>query len=302
MKDEDAAAGDARDRERPMRRLALHHGRAGRAVPLAPGAARRLVLAHELVDHRLVLRMDDGEPAGLRDALHPVQQRVVRERVAVVVHEELDRGKAGRREGGDLVQQLAPRLTRVDVEGVVDDAGALRLREAALDAACEREAEAGLDLDLVDERRHAPEGRRDRPAREGVVVGILVALGADVDVTVDRPREHELPRGVDLPTPAKPVADTGYAAIRDPHIREPSAARPGEATAADDEVEGAVRAHGARQASRAVTGTGRWTVFGIGASASACWISSSSSARSASLSSRTRISTPPKPGLPASTP
>ena len=112
VEDEDAAAGHARDRERAVRGLALHHGRARRAVPLEPGAARRLVLAHELVDHRLVLGVDDREPAGLGDALHPVEQRIVRERVAVVVHEELDRWEAGRRERGDLVEQLAPRLAR----------------------------------------------------------------------------------------------------------------------------------------------------------------------------------------------
>ena len=131
----------------------------------------------------------------------------------------LNDGNPSRASAGNLVQQLPPRLARIDVEAVVDDAAALGLVEASPQPLREHEAPARLDLHLVDERRDAAERGRDRPARERVVVRVLVPLGADVDVAVDRARENELSRRVDLAPPVQAVADLGRSGPRDPRRR-----------------------------------------------------------------------------------
>ena len=121
------AARQPGQRQRPVGGLALHHGRADGRVPARIGAAQLLELARQLRHDGAVLGVDDGHAVVLRDPLHGPEDDVVGQLVGLVGHEHLDRGNALGHHRRDLVDPRQRRLAQVQVQPVVDRAVAVGL-------------------------------------------------------------------------------------------------------------------------------------------------------------------------------
>ena len=187
MEDQAARAGHIGKRQGTVDRLALERAGSSAQMPARAGAPGGHILARELVDDLAVLGVDDGEPVRRGHLLHRGEDDRVGQRVAVVVHEQLDAREPHVHDRRDLGHPRAARLAKIDMHAVVDQAGP-ELLEPLLEPRPQRCA--GRDLRLVDDRRHPPEGGGDRTAPGIVVVDIMRALGTHVHVAVDRARNH----------------------------------------------------------------------------------------------------------------
>ena len=108
------AAGDARELDRAVRRLALGLGRAGERVPVRLGLAVRERLLHEHVDRVAVLGVHHHERAGHGGDLHRAEERLVVDlQRALVGHEELVGGDALVGQRRELLERAVGRVRSV---------------------------------------------------------------------------------------------------------------------------------------------------------------------------------------------
>ncbi len=190
-------AGEMRELDRAVRRLALGLRRPRERVVERLGVPRGERLLDEDVDDVAVLGVHHHERAGLRRDLHRAEERlVVDHERALVGHEELVRGDALVRQRRELLERAALReIGDRHVVAHVDHLLAVRLRAPVLERLRER-----LSLALDDEvdvaGRAAERGRRlagldvvdrRRPAERHV----------EVRVRVDAAGKHVLPGCVD---------------------------------------------------------------------------------------------------------
>ncbi len=117
-----------------MRGLSLEFRRACAHMPRGSDTSGSAILALELLDHLPVLGMDDGKAVACRHLLHRSEDDVIGKCIRLVVHEELEAGKAARGDCGNLGDPVVARFSKIDVQAVVDQRGAGGLFESAVDA------------------------------------------------------------------------------------------------------------------------------------------------------------------------
>ena len=234
-------AGDPRELDRPVRRLALELGRARERVVDGVGVAGGQRFGDEHFDRVAVLGMHHHERAGLRRDLHGAEERLVVDHQRVLVgHEELvGRDAVLLGQARELVERAA--LSQVgdgDVEAVVDQ----RLPFALLVPGGERVAE-GLAVALdaeVDVGRRAAE-RGGRVARREVVDRRLAApRHREMCVRVDASRQDVLPARVDhlVRRPVERLADQGDPLAFDEDVRDVVVRRGDDAASLDQHGHG----------------------------------------------------------------
>ena len=191
MHDVDGAPREPRDEDGAVDGLLFGPVGAGRREVGGRRAAfgDRLVL--EVAEDVAVLAVELADPAEGGEALHRLGDELVRDHALaplLVGHEELERRDAEAEGVGDAVEDVGL-VVQDEVEAEVEDGARLGLLAEPHERLRQR-----LALVPDDERheRGQPGPRRRDGGRRPVVV-----LGADVEVAVDEPGEHVLPRGVD---------------------------------------------------------------------------------------------------------
>ena len=172
------------------------------------------------------------------------EDRDVRQSVALVGHVELDRGHAALEHGGQLREPDRIRVAEIDVQAVVDNSLACRIREALLEPVDERLSDGRLGE--VDDGRDAAErgctrARRKGVRRQGRVRGER-GIG-EMDVTVDCALDHVEPARVELDGAGEIAADRGDPLAGDGDVRDDRLLRRHDKAARDHEVvaQGSVR-------------------------------------------------------------
>ena len=190
-------AGDVRQLDRAVRRLALRLGRPRQRVPVRLRVARGKRLLHQHVDRVAVLRVHHHERTGLRRDLHRLEERlVVDHQGALVRHEQLVGGDALLRKRSELLER--PALGEVGDRHVVahvDQGLALALAVPRV----ERRGEAlarRLD-DEVDMARRAAERCGCVPRLDVVDRRRAAERHVEVRVRIDAAGKQHLPRRVD---------------------------------------------------------------------------------------------------------
>jgi hypothetical protein len=195
--DVERSAGDARELDRPVRRLALRLRRARQRVPVRLGVPFGQRLLHEHVDRVAVLRVHHDERPGFRRDLHRLEERlVVDHERALVRHEQFVGRDALLGQRRELLER--PALAEVGdghVVAHVDHLLAVRLAAPLVDRVGKRRARR-LD-DEVDVARRAAECCR-RLARLDVVDRRRPAeRHVEMRVRVDAAGKHVLPGCID---------------------------------------------------------------------------------------------------------
>ena len=195
--DVERSAGDSRQLNRPVRRLAFGLRRPRERVPVRLGVPLGQRLLHEHVDRVAVLGVHHHERAGLRGDLHRLEERlVVDHQRALVRHEELvgrDPLLGQRRE---LLQRSAlAEIRDRHVVAHVDHLLAVRLAAPVVDRVAERRA-VRLD-DEVDVARRAAERRGGLPRLDVVDRRRPAERHVEVRMRVDAAGKHVLPGCID---------------------------------------------------------------------------------------------------------
>ena len=197
--DVERRGGDSRELDGSVRRLALELGRPRDRVVDRLGVPLGERLADEDVDRVTVLGVNHHERAARRGDLHRAEERLVVDLQDVLVgHEELVRGDALLGQRGELLQPfLVGEIGDRDVEAVVDQCLAVRLRVPSLEGLRERLA---LSLDAeVHVAGRAAAGRRPLAGLEVVDRDRAAERHVEMGVRVDAARQDVLPARVDRP-------------------------------------------------------------------------------------------------------